>query len=536
MTERRSVKGVAQRISREEKKLMKDAAVRTADSMQNLVAKLGIGTDNVASYGTYGFNPITRVRTLLEWIHRGSWIGGVAIDVVADDMTRAGVSLEGELKPDQIDAMEESATTFNIWNDINDTVKWARLYGGSVAALMIEGQDPKTPFRLESVGKGQFQGLLVLDRWMVEPSMSDLVQDPGPHLGTPKYYRIVADAPALPGMTIHHSRCLRLEGVRLPYWQRLMENMWGMSVMERLYDRLLAFDSATQGAAQLVYKAFIRTYKLENFRELVSSGGDALNQVAKFVEAMRRFQSVEGITLLDTKDEFETGGFTGFSGLADALLQFGQQLSGALGIPLVRLFGQSPAGLNSTGESDLRTYYDTILNQQNARLKVPVTTIYRAIARSEGIKLPEGFAVKFNPLWQLTDKEKADIASSITATVSAAEEGGLIDRSTALKELRQSSRITGIWSNISDEDIQEAELEPAPESMNVPAPGEEEQGRQGEEKEQMGEEAEATGAEKTPPMAKGARPSSTKATQLSKSAGKQGNPFGGKDSNLRRVL
>src|ERR1700732_367897 len=81
------------------RKLQQDAAVeRTLDSLQNFTAALGYGTDTLLSQGTYGFNPITRVRTLLEWIHRGSWLGGVAIDLVADDMTRAGIELKGDIE------------------------------------------------------------------------------------------------------------------------------------------------------------------------------------------------------------------------------------------------------------------------------------------------------------------------------------------------------------------------------------------------------------------------------------------------------
>jgi len=59
----------------------------------------------------------------------------------------------------------------------------------------------------------------------------------------------------------------------------------------------------------------------------------------------------------------------GFTGLADTLLQRGQQLSGALGIPLVRLSGQSPVGLSATGESDICKYNDSIRSQQETRLR-----------------------------------------------------------------------------------------------------------------------------------------------------------------------
>jgi hypothetical protein len=50
----------------------------------------------------------------------------------------------------------------------------------------------------------------------------------------------------------------------------------------------------------------------------------------------------------------------------------------------VRLLGQSPAGLNSTGESDWRNYYDGINARQNKDLGDGTTTIYKLTAQSAG--------------------------------------------------------------------------------------------------------------------------------------------------------
>ena len=467
MTTKRSVKGVAQRESRAEKKIVKAA---TNDSFQNFSARLGMGADNLMSASQYGFNPITRTRTLLEWIHRGSWLGGVAVDVVADDMTRAGVDLKGQLHPDQVEQIQEAATGHGVWNAINDTIKWSRLYGGCIAVMLIDGQDPATPLRLQTIKKGQFRGLLVLDRWMVEPTLEDLVQDYGPDLGLPKFYKVTADAPALPRMKIHYSRCLRLEGIRLPYWQRVMENMWGISVLERLYDRMIAFDSATTGAAQLVYKSYLRTFKVENLREIASAGGPALQGLTQYVNMMARFQSIEGITMIDANDDFVTDTHSAFSGLDSVIRQLGEQLSGSLQIPLVRLFGQSPGGIGSDGESALRTYYDGINNQQSSRLGVPVTRMYRAIAASEGIKLSDGFKIEFRSLWQLTSLEKAEIANKVADAVTKVDAAGITSPRTNLEELRASSHITGIFASITDEDV--AKAADVPEAPIAEIPGE----------------------------------------------------------------
>ena len=430
----------------------------TVDSFVNFAQKLGIGADNSFSGSTYGFNPISRNRILLEWIYRGSWIGGVAVDLVADDMTRAGIEFKTDIPPDQQDLIEEEAVVLDCWNKINEAIKWGRLYGGSIAVLLIDGQDPRTPLRIDTIMPGQFKGIAVFDRWMVQPTLEDLVTDFGPNLGLPAYYRVLPNAPCMRDKVIHHSRIiLRQEGISLPYQQRLIENLWGLSVIERLYDRLVAFDSATTGTAQLVYKSYLRTLKVQGLREVVAQGGTALAGLTQYVQMMAKYQGIEGVTMIDAEDEYSSEHHGAFSGLADTLVQFGQQISGALQIPLVRLFGQSPAGLNATGESDIRTYYDHIKQQQVKTMLVGVTKLYKCLAAGKGIALPENFRISFKSLWEMSNTEKAEVAGKVTETVAKAKDAGLISDQTALKELRQSSDVTGVFTNITDEDIELAD-------------------------------------------------------------------------------
>lgn len=475
-----SVKAAIRTAKSEDKRARKELLVTpsqgTMDSFQNFMAKVGVGNDNITGGGTYSFNPISRIRLMLEWMYRGSWIAGVAVDTKADDMTRAGVNLMGEIDPQDSRKIEEEVIALKLWQKVNETIKWSRLYGGCIGVMLIDGQDPSTPLKVDRVGDRGFRGVLPLDRWQLEPSLNELVSELGPDLGMPKFYKVNQNAPAYRGKSIHYTRCLRLTSITLPFNQAATENLWGISELERLYDRLIAFDSATQGAAQLVYKAYIRTYSIEQLRDIVSGGSSkALEGLVKYVEMMRKFQSIEGITLLDAKDKFEGHTHQAFGGLSDVLIQFGQQLSGALQIPLVRLFGQSPAGLNSTGESDLRMYYDGILQKQVADLLIPMTAMYRAVAQSLGIKLPDGFGLQFKPLWQLTDKERADITQTSEQSIQSAYEAGLIRKDTALKELKQTAEVTGIFSNITDDEISEAEDEPAPvasQELESPEPGE----------------------------------------------------------------
>ncbi|MDC5350416.1 DUF1073 domain-containing protein [Acinetobacter baumannii] len=434
----------------------------TKDSFQNFAARVGLGSGNQHDQSGYGFNFLSRQRLKLEAMYRSSWVVGQVVDVVADDMTRKGVKLNGLSTPKDSEMIDQEMDRLQVWDKLNKNIKWSRLYGGSLAVMMIDGQNVSTPLNPNTIGKGQFKGLMVLDRWMVQPTLEDLVTEMGPDYGKPKYYDVITDSVGLCNQRIHYSRVIRMDGVELPYWQSITENLWGQSVIERLEDRLTIFDSATLGAGQLVYKAHLRTYKVKKLREIIAAGGKFYDALVKQIQEIRMWQSNEGMTLMDADDAFETHQYS-FTGLDNLLLQFGQQISGATGIPLVRLFGQSPAGLNATGESDLANYYDNINQQQEGRLRTPLQVLYAVLHMSVlGKPLPDSFSFKFASLWQLDDEKKANVAKGVTDAVLAAEEAGLIKRSTALKELRQSSEVTGVFSHITDEEIKEADDEDPP--------------------------------------------------------------------------
>lgn len=439
--------------------MSKKLTTRVSDSIVNFVARLGWGGGNQFSASHYGFDYLTRNRTELEAAYRTSWLVGAAVDNPAEDMTQAGIKMNSKIDPADEEVLQASMRDLGLWGQLCSTLKWAGLFGGAGGFLMISGQDPSTPLNIDTIGRDQFKGILPLDRWMVIPTMTDLVMEYGPHFGKPKFYNVVSSAPGLPAFKIHYTRLLRFIGCELPYYQRQWDMYWGESVIERIHDRLIAYDSTSQGAAQLVYKAHLRTYTVEGLRDMIGQGGPLLDALIKQLNMIRGWQTNEGLTVIDAKDKFEAHQYT-FAGLPDMLLQFGQQISGAIQQPLVRLFGQSPAGLNSSGESDLRTYYDGIKKRQERDLRHPLTVVLDVLSMSKtGKRLPEGFSFDFVSLWQISEKEKADIANVGSQAIAGAYDVGLISQKTAMEELRGLGETTGIFGNITDEDIDAAEDE-----------------------------------------------------------------------------
>lgn len=438
------------------------------DSFQNFAANLGIGTNNLSTANTYGFNPISRNRTLVEWMYRGSWLCGVGVDCVGDDMTREWIEIQSGAEPKDVEKVYAMMRTMQIPQSFNAMSKWARLYGGSVNVIMIEGQRLDTPLRIETVKAGQFKGLVTLDRWMLTPDLNSAVTAPGPDFGNPEWYTITTQTPNLPipRQRVHYTRLMRMEGVELPFWQKQSENMWGISVLERLYDRLTAFDSSTQGAAQQMFRSYYRTLSIEGLRDLIAAGGPAYQAVIKNIDLIRLYQANEGLTVLDARDKFEDHQNT-FAGQADIIDKMIEQIAGALQVPLTRLLGQSPGGLNADGDSAMRTYEDNIKRLQERWFRRPLDIIIPLCAINAGVELQDGWSYSFVSLRQMTEKEKGEANDKDTTAAVNAFSTGVLPTAVFLGELRQSGRKTGRWSNITDADIADAKVNDL-----VPKPGE----------------------------------------------------------------
>ena len=438
-------------------------ATRTADGFDSFAARLGLGQDNMLAKSGYARGKhITQAAVELEEMYRTSWVVGRAVEVVAEDMVRGGISIGGDMEAGEKDALLKSLKSTGIPGRVSDAIKWGRLYGGAIAVILIDGHTLSDPLIMDDIAQESFRGLYVLDRHQVTPSLKK-IRELGPMLGYPAYYTTNA-RDAMSGERIHHSRVIRFIGVDLPLNQRISEEYWGASVVERIYDRILALDSATHGAANLIFRSYLRVIGVNKYREILAAGGKMEAALHKMFALVRQFQSNEGITLLDKEDQFSTHNWT-FAGIYEALQAFCEQISGATGIPLVRLLGQSPKGFSS-GDSDLRTYYDTIATQQDDDLRPAYTTLFAVLSRHLwGKALPEGFSFDFQSLLLSTEVEKSQIATADAQGVAGLHTAGIINKPEAMTELRNSSRITGRFSGITDESIAAAEAEEAAPSL-----------------------------------------------------------------------
>ena len=160
-----------------------------------------------------------------------------------------------------------------------------------------------------------------------------------------------------------------------------------------------------------------------------------------------------GIQLINKGDRIHNQqyAFTGFDHVTEAAQL---NLSAKTHIPMTKLFGRSPAGLSSTGEGDLRNYYDIVDGEREAKLRPVLERILPIICMSSIGRVPEDLDIMFPSLWTPNATEIADIASKKTSTIINAFQAGMINLGPAQQELKKLSDETGMFESIPDDQIE----------------------------------------------------------------------------------
>jgi uncharacterized protein len=114
--------------------------------------------------------------------------------------------------------------------------------------------------------------------------------------------------------------------------------------------------------------------------------------------------TIRGV-LIDSEEDFGRQQ-TPIAGLPEILEKFMFRVAAASDMPASMLFGQAPAGLNATGESDIRFYYDHLKNQQDRHLRPALEKLLKMAFPVIG-REPRRWELQFRSLWQLSDSEKA---------------------------------------------------------------------------------------------------------------------------------
>ncbi|TKT79986.1 phage portal protein [Aquamicrobium sp. LC103] len=369
------------------------------DSLTNLVSRMGTERDK-AAHTFYGM-PLLSDEQIIN-AYRGAWLPRKIVDIPALDSCRNWRNWQAGDR--QIEKIEAEEKRLNLRGKVLEARIKARLLGGAGILIGTGEQEMMLPLDVERIGRGGVQYLTVFTRKHL--AAGEIDRDPGSEFyGRPSYYRVSARD----GRTIdvHPSRLAIFQGNSTGDEDLAFHQGWGDSVLVSVLDAIKNADSTAANIASLVFEAKVDIIRLPNF--MASLGDETYKR--KILERYTLANTAKGINgtlLLDKEEEYESKSAS-FATLPDILDRFLTIVSGAADIPATRLLGQSPAGLNSTGEADLRNYYDRISAMQEIEMTPALYRLDEALICSALGSRDPSIYYSWAPLWQMTDKERAEI-------------------------------------------------------------------------------------------------------------------------------
>lgn len=401
-----------------------------ADRLQNLVSGLGTSKDKRIAH-TFGLNMISAVE--LAAMHRSDWLARKIVDIIPHDMTREwrlwqakGSNTKAkseEERQGQIGPIEDEESRLGVRQKIADALQKARLFGG--AGIVIgTGEAPESELRPDTIRKGGLLYLNVLSRQ--ELGEEDLDTDVlSPFFRQPKFYTVTGARSGR--VRVHPSRIVRFIGAPI-LDQTTAPDSWGDSVLQVVYDAVQNAASTQDHIASLIPEAKVDVIKVPGLSDHLSTAETTARLTSRFTYAAT-MKSQFNMLLLEgdgqTGESWEQKEL-GFGQLPELMRQFLQIASGAADIPVTRLLGESPAGLNSTGESDIRNYYDNVSARQELELRPALTRLDELLIRSALGLRPAEIYYEWAPLWQLSEKERAEIQRLKTEAAEKDADMGLI--------------------------------------------------------------------------------------------------------------
>jgi len=333
--------------------------------------------------------------------YRANWMARKVVDIPAYDMTREWRGWHtGNTSIEEIEKLERILL---VPRKTRHAITWGRLYGGSAMIMGLGGRQSNfaQPLDVEKVAKGDLEFLHVVGRYDLNcgPTIEDLTS---PYYGEPEYYERRSTG-TVSSIKIHPSRVVRFNGALLPN-QQLAADGWGDSILQAIDESIKGAALVASGTATLVNDAKMDVLRMPHLSDNMSTQEyrDRLTTRLTYANTVKGMMNT---LLLDKEEEWERIQ-TNLGGLPDILKMFLLMVSGAADIPATRMLGQSPVGMNSTGESDLQNYYDRIAAEQND-LGTSMERLDEVLIRSATGSRGSDIYYEWRPLWQTSPQEKA---------------------------------------------------------------------------------------------------------------------------------
>lgn len=377
-------------------------SVSTMDAWGNLFTGSGIQERDPGAHNIVTQEDLLDEVTISD-LYDNDGLCARIVNLIVEDSLRKWFTIDGDDKRNVQNVFDE----INFKRELTRLLEWSRAYGGSVMFLGLNDGEklPVYPVNYRNLKSLNF--VRVFDRYRVTKTILNNDITSVNYL-KPETYQI-APVNGSP-FTCHASRLIIKDGIDCNDNKRTANMGWGLSTFQGIFDKMAKMGISFNSVSQIL-STFVQDYiQIDGLHSLVASGQEDI--VKRRLALLDLSKSMINTILLDSKETFGRS-ISSISGVSDAIDRLMIYVSACTGIPVTRLWGRSPAGLNATGESDIKNWYDTCdsyrTDEISPVLEQIISIIFQCREQNPGGKEPEAWYIEYPPLQQLSEKEIAEL-------------------------------------------------------------------------------------------------------------------------------
>jgi phage-related protein (TIGR01555 family) len=450
---------------------------KAQDSYDNSMLLLG-NSDTMSQFDTYSVTGLLYNWYLWTALYMSSWVFARAIDKPASDMIRNGWKIKIDFKESQliesvregntikvkkVDKSEDVYSTFykkqkGFIQDLIQSNKLARLYGGAVAGLIISGEKIEEYEKpLTSIKPDAKLRLIVADRWQnVIPSPTMVKDVTSDDWNTPDSYTIRSDS----GDTykLHHSRCLRFTNGTAPTLIQRMLIGWGIPLGVRIFNEINRDEKIKNIITSLLAKQSLEIVQTAGMRAY-ANGTLTVEQEGRLdakLELINRYRHFNSILFLDKDDVYTRQEGSAVGTMAQLMDSNSRFVAGSIPMPQVLLYGDQQKGLSGNAVDDMRLYEDELQSQRYEKMLNQIIKLSKWILMWMQVDFDD-IDVVFNSSISYTKQEIIDKSKAMIETYQSLKNLGIYDEMMIAQELKDAQDELIFGSALTDDKMEELE-------------------------------------------------------------------------------
>lgn len=348
-----------------------------------------------------------------------------AIEVISNELFKSGGRfISKTASEEQIKALEDRLLELDFWKHMQGLVKKSLVFGGAFLYIDTEGS-AKTSEPLyhnpATLSSQKVQALKVVEPWLCGAVEINAINPLRQDYMRPSLWFVSGSTDS-----IHSSRLKRLVFFEAPDIIKPIYNYLGISLSQFMKRKVQRAEVIGDSLSDLFLRFRTICIKTDSTK-LDAEGAKSRAQAVNYQ------QNNLGMLLLSENESREET-ITPINGLEKIQYQAMENMAISARLPVTKLLGIEPGGLNSTGEFILQNFYDEMAGYQQNILLPVINDVAQMIFWSLGFE--DLISYEFDSLKTLNPKEQAETDDAITNTTLKMYEAGMLTQEQAFERLK----------------------------------------------------------------------------------------------------